>query len=155
MVSKIENGQISASLSTLQTIAEALKIPLGVLFKEYDSGEECVAVKAGDGTLVQQRGTMFGHIYQLLGQLKGTGLAFEPYIVELTDKSEMTQSFQHTGVEFLYLLEGSLIYIHAGEQYPLEEGDSLVFDARSPHGPFEIISSPCRLLSVSSHPKGE
>ena len=37
MLSKIENGQISPSLSTLQSIASALNVPLSLLFAASDA----------------------------------------------------------------------------------------------------------------------
>ncbi len=56
--------------------------------------------------------------------------------------------FQHSGVEFIYLLQGSMIYRHLNATYTLTPGDSLFFDADAPHGPEELVTLPVRLLSV-------
>src|SRR5258706_8635178 len=41
MLSKIENGQISPSLSTLQSIASALNVPLSLLFAASEERRGC------------------------------------------------------------------------------------------------------------------
>ena len=55
----------------------------------------------------------------------------------LTDESEEFPLFQHAGTEFIYMLEGEVIYQHADEQFRLRPGDSLFFDGDVPHGPGE------------------
>jgi len=47
MLSKIENGQISASLSTLQALAQALNVPITNLFAAFEEKRDCSFVKAG------------------------------------------------------------------------------------------------------------
>jgi transcriptional regulator with XRE-family HTH domain len=49
MLSKIENGQISPSLSTLQMLAAALNVPLTVLFSSFETRRDCSYVKSGEG----------------------------------------------------------------------------------------------------------
>ena len=43
--------------------------------------------------------------------------------------------FQHDGLEFLYVLEGEVVYRHGNNLYRMTPGDSLFFDADAPHGP--------------------
>ena len=50
MLSKIENGQISPSLATLQAIAAALNVPLiSALFAAFEERRDCSFVPAGQG----------------------------------------------------------------------------------------------------------
>jgi uncharacterized cupin superfamily protein len=51
-------------------------------------------------------------------------------------------------MEFIYMLEGRVVYRHANQNYILEPGDSLFFDAEASHGPDEIQKLPCRYLSI-------
>jgi len=148
MLSKVENGQISPSLSTLQALASALNIPITSLFQKFDVAREASFVKAGEGMVIERRGTRSGHIYQLLGAPLRNRVKMEPYMITLTQDSDVYPLFQHPGVEFIYMLEGELTYRHADKNYRLLSGDSLFFDAQAPHGPFEIISFPCRYLSA-------
>ena len=47
MLSKIENGVTSPSLTTLQLLANALGVPLTVLSQSYEEEREAVHIKAG------------------------------------------------------------------------------------------------------------
>jgi transcriptional regulator with XRE-family HTH domain len=49
MLSKIENGVTSPSLTTLQSLARALNVPLTALFRQFEEGREAVHTKAGEG----------------------------------------------------------------------------------------------------------
>jgi uncharacterized cupin superfamily protein len=61
--------------------------------------------------------------------------------------------FQHAGIEFIYMLEGELIYRHGSRTYRLEPGDALFFDADAPHGPDDLVSLPIRFLSIIIEPR--
>lgn len=155
MLSKIENGVISPSLTTISTLANALGVPLVQLFAGYAEPRGCMHVKAGQGVDVTREGTRAGHQYSLLGHIgsNASGVVIEPYLLTLTDASERFPTFQHDGIELLYILEGAVRYRHAEQVYLLEPGDSLLFDADAPHGPEEIVAAPLRYLSVITYPQ--
>ena len=52
MLSKIENGQTSPSLTTLQSLAAALNVPVTALFRQYEQDREASFVKAGKGLVI-------------------------------------------------------------------------------------------------------
>ncbi len=155
MLSKIENGVTSASLTTLQRLSRALGVPVTALFRRFEERRDAVFVSAGKGLVIERRGTRAGHQYQLLGHTGGTsaGVVVEPYLITLTEKSDVFPLFQHSGIEFLYMLEGEVIYRHADKLYTMKPGDSLFFDADAPHGPEELVKLPIRFLSVISYPR--
>jgi transcriptional regulator with XRE-family HTH domain len=148
MLSKIENGMTSPSLATLRALAEALNVPVTSLFRKYEEQRDATYVKAEQGLVIERRGSRAGHQYQLLGHSIGKGVSVEPYLVTLTEKSEVFPLFQHSGQEFIYLLSGKVRYRHGNRTYELQPGDSLFFDADAPHGPEELLELPIRLLSV-------
>lgn len=148
MLSKIENGQTSPSLATLQQLATALNIPIASFFAAYDDKRDASLVKAGDGLTIDRRGTRSGHIYQLLGASLRNRVRMEPFLITLTEDSDAYPIFQHDGVEFIYMLDGRLTYRHGDTDYDLEPGDALFFDAEAPHGPLEIRTRPCRYLAI-------
>ena len=148
MLSKIENGVTSPSLETLQRLAAALNVPVTALFREFEEHRDATYVRAGEGLAIERRGTRAGHQYHLLGHSVRSPIAVEPYLVTLTDESDVFPIFQHAGLEFIYLLEGEVAYRHGGQLYPMKAGDSLFFDADAPHGPEELRKLPIRLLSV-------
>ncbi len=156
MLSKIENGGISPSLATLQMLADALRIPLVQLFAGYDEPRGAMHVKAGEGVEIARAGTRAGHQYNLLGHVgaNASGVVVEPYLITLTLESDRFPTFQHEGIELLYMLEGAVEYRHGEQMYLLEPGDSLLFDADAPHGPERLVVLPARYISVICYPQG-
>src|SRR5262245_61815541 len=52
MLSKIENGVTSASLTTLQRLSKALGVPVTALFRRFEERRDAVFVSAGQGLLI-------------------------------------------------------------------------------------------------------
>lgn len=150
MLSKIENGNISPSLSSLQALSRALGIPLTTLFRGFEERRSASFVKSGEGLNIERRGTRAGHQYSLLGHIddNSSGVLVEPYLITLTAKSDVFPTFQHEGLEFLYMISGEVIYRHANLLYRMRAGDSLLFDADAPHGPEQLVRLPARYLSI-------
>ena len=151
MLSKIENGATSPSLGTLQALSKALQIPFTALFKSYDEIRDATFVKAGQGLAIERRGTRAGHQYQLLGHTTHGPVMVEPYLITLSNESDVFPTFQHPGMEFLYMLEGNVVYRHGEKTYDMHPGDALFFDAEAPHGPEEMRKLPARYLSIISY----
>lgn len=155
MLSKIENGVTSPSLTTLQALSNALSIPLTSFFRGFEEQREAVHVKAGTGDEADRRGTRAGHQYNLLGHIgsNASGVIVEPYLITLTEESDTFPDFQHDGMEFIYMLEGEVEYRHGDKTFILQPGDSFFFDADAPHGPLTHIKLPARYLSIISYPQ--
>jgi transcriptional regulator with XRE-family HTH domain len=155
MLSKIENGNTSPSLTTLQSLANALSVPITSFFRRFEESREAVHTKAGDGVEMERAGTRAGHHYNLLGHIgaNASGVIVEPYLITLTEKSDIFPTFQHDGIETLYMLEGEVKYRHGDQVFLLQPGDTLFFDADAPHGPEVLVKLPARYLSVISYPQ--
>ena len=144
MLSKIENGNTSPSLKTLQALATALSIPISAFFSQFDVRREVIHTKSGEGIATEEAGSLTGHETRLLGQ---------PYLVTLTSKTDVLPSPQQGGTQTIYMLEGEMDYRHGDKLYNLTAGDSLQFDADSPHGPEAPRDLPLRYLSIVSVPQ--
>lgn len=153
MLSKIEHAQTSCSLSILKRLAAALEIPVTALFRGADADREAVFTPAGQGALIIRRGSHVGHLYRLLGALRGEHKRLEPLLCTLTEASEVFPVFQHAGTEFLYMLEGVMVYVHGEARYEMRPGDSLIFDGEGPHGPESLITLPVVFLTVTGYPQ--
>ncbi|WP_342723783.1 XRE family transcriptional regulator [Bradyrhizobium sp. B097] len=153
MLSKIENGTISPSLSTLSSLAKALNVPIAHLFHETGEQRDCSFVKAGTGVRIERRGTKAGHLYDLLGHSLGGEVVVEPYLITLKSDAAPYTDFRHAGVEFIYMLTGKVRYRHADQSYLLQPGDALFFDAAARHGPEELIKAPMTYLSIIVYPR--
>jgi len=148
MLSKIENGQISASLGSLNAIAGALGVPISQLFAAFEERRDASFVKSGEGLLIERRGTKVGHVYQLLGHSLRGDIVLEPYLITLKADAVPYTGFQHEGIELLHMLTGSVVYRHGEQSYTMEPGDSLLIDAGALHGPEELLQLPATFLSI-------
>jgi len=150
MLSKIERGMISPSLTTLQILAHAFSVPVTAFFRNFEEMHGASFIKAGQGIEIERRGTRAGHQYSLLGHIANntSDVIVEPYLITLTADSDTFPTFQHEGMEYLYMLEGCVTYRHGDQLYRMEPGDSLFFDADAPHGPEILEILPARFLSI-------
>lgn len=149
MLSRLEHGDVTPSLETLVALAEALGTSCAALLRDSDAmASDAQLVRKGEGLEVVRRGTRRGHTYHLLASDRGPRRTFEPFLVTLTDKSEVFPEFEHAGHEFIHILEGSLRYRHGTEIFLLKPGDSLAFRGDLPHGPDKLLKTPIRMLSI-------
>lgn len=149
MLSKIENAQTATSLDTLAKIAAALGVSLSTLFRNYDIPEGgAQLIRDGEGMEVVRRGTKRGHTYHLLAYDQGPTKRFEPFLITMDDASEVFPTFEHPGLEFIYMLQGKLEYRHGKQTYLLQPGDALTFRGDIPHGPKNLIELPIRFLAI-------
>jgi mannose-6-phosphate isomerase-like protein (cupin superfamily) len=149
MLSRLETGQTSPSLETIVSLAAALGVRPSLLMRDLgDDDETAQHVPAGSGMEVVRRGTKRGHTYHLLAAQRGPHKTFEPFLVTLTDKSEVFPGFEHPGTEFIYVLSGEIAYRHGRHTFLLKPGDALTFTGDVAHGPERLIKVPIRLLSV-------
>jgi transcriptional regulator with XRE-family HTH domain len=149
MVSKIENAQASPSLRTLALLSQALAVPVPVFFRELSDQEDASFVRAGEGIELTRPGSRFGYRYELLAAQLGSRRVAQPYLVTIAPDAEPYPLFQHTGSEFIYVLEGALVYRYGSTTYALAPGDSLLLHGTVQHGPESFTQLPIRLLSVT------
>ncbi|WP_179506155.1 MULTISPECIES: XRE family transcriptional regulator [unclassified Sphingomonas] len=154
MLSKIENGQISASLTSIQSLAQALSVPISSLFALAEERHDVSFVAASQGVKIERRGTKSGHVYQLLGHLRAGDVAVEPYLITLSDGASPYTSFSHAGTELIHMLEGNLVYRHGDRRFELSPGDTLLFDSQAQHGPETMGPGTLRYLSIIVYPRG-
>jgi transcriptional regulator with XRE-family HTH domain len=149
MLSRLERGSVSPSLETLAQLAGALNTSCAALLRDPEQvASDAQLVKKGEGLEVVRRGTRRGHTYHLLASDRGPRKTFEPFLVTLTDKSELFPEFEHAGTEMLHILEGSLRYRHGSDTFLLKPGDTLTFRGEVPHGPEKLLKTPIRMLSI-------
>ncbi len=128
-LSLIENGKTSPSVSTLQQLAMGLNVPITAFFKTGAPKSNIAYIKSD----CRMR-SIFDH--GILEDLAaGSNIqAVEPFIVTLEqDAGSGSQDIVHTGYEFIYCLEGCIVYTIEKHTYLLEPGDSLLFEAHLPH----------------------
>ncbi|MCR8550546.1 XRE family transcriptional regulator [Salipiger sp. P9] len=150
MISKIERGQVSASLSTLNALASAVGVPIINFFAATVEIGEVSLVRAGEGISVRRAGSTYGHNYKQIGRIEIEGQSFESYLITLENEVTGTPIFLHPGVELMHFIEGALSYRVGAEIYDLKAGDTLTFQATVPHGPVRMESARVQFLTVIS-----
>ncbi len=156
MLSKIEHGQTSPSLSTLTSLANATGVPFTAFFRGLDEEHDAVIVPPGGGIEIAHEGGNDGRSYHDLGALRGPLREIEPVLVSITKADakadEVFPLFQHGGVEMIYMLEGTVEYGYGSKRYVLEPGATMQFRGEVAHGPTKLIDLPIRFLSLKVHP---
>jgi mannose-6-phosphate isomerase-like protein (cupin superfamily) len=105
---------------------------------------EASNIGIGSGVSQQQR---------LVTNSLATFLVVEPYMITLKEDAEAFTGFQHSGMEFIYMLTGEVIYRHGDNTYRLRPGDSIVFDSGALHGPESLVKRPMTYLSIIVYPR--
>jgi transcriptional regulator with XRE-family HTH domain len=143
-LSLIENGKTSPSVSTLQQLAAALKVPVTAFFKPDTEQKYVVHTPLVDRPQTE--------IDKATLQDLGAGLAtraVQPLVVTLKKGGGSGSSpIVHTGYEFVYCLKGRILYVIEEQSYLLDPGDSLLFESHLPHRWENVDMEESQLLLV-------
>lgn len=152
MISRIENGQVSPSLSTLNALANALEVPLVSLLRGTATATaDLTHVRNGDGLKSVRLAGAHMHEFTGLGFHHRLGLRFEALMVRLERREDARPPvYNGHGCLFLYILEGEAVYQYGDREVHMREGDSLSFDAEVGHGFREVITPELTFLSVQA-----
>ncbi len=138
-LSKIENSKNAPPVSTLLMINRALGISMSELFGEKENRKTISLVRKKERPFVARDGSVFGYNYQALAH-KYYSKHFDPYIMTISADSviESDFHFQHKGEEMLFVLSGKMRFMYGGEEYKLNKGDCIFFDANVPHHGYSL-----------------
>jgi transcriptional regulator with XRE-family HTH domain len=149
MISKIERGQVSASLSTLSALADAVGVPLINFFAATAERTDVAFVRAGEGVTVRRAGGDHGHVFRAIGRVTADLVEVETFLVTMeAEAMGAPPLYQHPGVEMMHVLEGSIRYRCGAALFDLGPGDSLTFGTKAPHGPVALLSPRVAFLAV-------
>jgi transcriptional regulator with XRE-family HTH domain len=149
LLSKVETGKMVPTIPTLTRVA----LVFGVGLEHFFSGDNsaCSIVKRADrmrlevDTAEPPDSVAFESLdYPAKEKLFGAYLAvFEPGETEAT-----IPEHQHDGVEFIYVVKGTLGLRHDGVDHELRAGDSTYFKARLAHAYRRIGKARCEAVVV-------
>jgi len=142
-ISLIERGGNSPTVSSLHSLASALKVPITAFFEQQGDGQVIHLKKEQRPTSATAGVTM---------ENLGSGLPnqqIEPFLITIKPGGSSTSSqITHSGEEFIYVLKGALVCKISEQEYDLEEGDSLLFLASQPHIYRNQASTAARILII-------
>jgi transcriptional regulator with XRE-family HTH domain len=131
-LSKVEKSPKSPPVSTLGTIGRALDATISSLLGEESAATPLCLVKKDERSLIARDGTRFGYSYEAVAH-KFTNKMMEPFILTLPVHPKKRTLYQHEGQEILFVLEGTMKFLHGLEELTVEEGDCVYFDSGIPH----------------------
>ncbi len=127
-ISRIERGESSPTVSSLQRLSTALSVPINRFF---EMGIEYATVLVRKNQRMRTRGE--GVLFESLGSGL-PGQMIEPFIMTLLPGTVGGEEpISHAGEEFVYCVEGEVEYLVNDEWHRLEAGDSLLFQSPQPH----------------------
>ncbi len=128
-LSLIENGKTSPSVKTVQQLAAALGEPITAFFENITPPQRVIHQRGS-----QRETSAFTHgSIARLGQGKANK-GIDLFLVTMEPEAESGDTpIVHTGLEFVFCLEGEISYTIEGEEYILQPEDSLLFEAHLPH----------------------
>ena len=130
LVSQIERNHVSPAIDTLLALADVLDINLEYLFEEYRKERPVQIIRAGERPSLQEDDITF----EGLAKPAGDQTSLEAYIMKIPAGSHTHRgSYGHLGREIGYVTKGKARLIYGNQEYILEEGDSVSFDAGASH----------------------
>lgn len=150
LLSQIENDNISPSFSSMQTIADALEVPLAQIISQEPSAEErdSYHIKESERKVLMTQGEVQ---HQLLS--RGLPLSFEFNVVEVPPgASTGDYLYSHEGEECGLLLEGELVVESGRQVHHLKPGDSITMKSSLPHKLSNPGKQKARAVWVNSVP---
>lgn len=142
-ISLIERGENSPTVASLHLLATALGVSITDFFE--NRGERAVIFVRPE---MRQRSEGGGVVLESLG----SGLPqqhLEPFLLTVAaGAGNIDQPVQHTGEEFVHCLAGKIAYCIGAQEYKLEAGDSLLFDATLPHCFVNVWETPAQLMLI-------
>jgi len=155
MISQLENGKLIPTLGTLARIAMVFDVGLDHFFVERKRRRPFLIVRADERMKFPDRPTSArpDYLFECLA-FSAQEKTMQAYMAEFPRRAgnEVTEHF-HEGSEFFHLLEGSVTIRYGGQDYTLQAGDSVYFDAAEPHSYRGTSKLASRALVVVSGPR--
>lgn len=143
-LSMIEKGKTSPSVSTLQILARTLETPITAFFEQDTVEKQVVYVRCQQRPIATVDSTRLEHLGKDLA-----GSPVQPFVVTLQPGCSSGKSMiVHTGHEFVYCLSGQVRYVIEDEVYPLNPGDSIIFESHLSHCWENTSSQPAQIILI-------
>lgn len=130
-LSQLELGQVSPSLASLETIANALNVRITHFFDDQTKPDSIVMRKNERKKIYSQGSKAI--IQPLAHELSKKRI--EPFLLTLEAGGESGEHpySSHHGEEFGIILQGKIRFTLEDKEYTLIDGDSVYFNSTRPH----------------------
>jgi transcriptional regulator with XRE-family HTH domain len=151
LLSKLERGKLFPTLPTLLRIAMVFGVGLDYFFTDERKRRVVSLVRKEERVRFPERpGSHEVPYYFECLDYRATERKLSAFFAEFQDVApEKLKPHQHPGIEFLYLLKGSLTLKIGSEEFLLEAEDAIYFDSAVQHSYRRRTAKPCSGLIVT------
>jgi transcriptional regulator with XRE-family HTH domain len=151
-LSQLETGRVVPTLRNLARIAMVFSKDLSYFFDPEPRTLFRVHRQSDRVRLPQSGVDDPTYFFESLGYLV-PDRTLDPYLAEFIPlkKGVEVRSHVHPGFEFLYVLSGEMDIRHGSQSYVLSPGDSVYFDASTPHSYHCAGTENARVIIVTQH----
>jgi len=150
MLSKIENGRVFPTLSSLIDILKTLQIDLSHFFSDFTTDESFpgfIFLKRLDYQPIKKEEEAVGFHYELVLNHFIEASSVEISLLTLNSGAKRNR-VSTSGLEYIYMIKGRVQFHLGDEIFDMEEGDSLFFDGNIPHVPFNEYETDAVFLVI-------
>ena len=135
LLSKIERGRLYPTLPTLLRVALVFGVGLEYFFAGAREQPLVAVTRREQRVELPERPDARDVAYRFASlDYPATERRFNCYYAEFFPVApEKLRPHEHAGVEFIYVIEGTLSVHMDGGEHALEAGDAMYFDATNPH----------------------
>lgn len=149
LLAEYESGTTDIPVSFLHSLSSACGVEMtALMFGSEPRMNTYYVTRAGQGVKVERTGA---YSYQdLAAGFQHRVMA--PFMVTVQPSQEdgPLALNTHEGQEFNFVVEGTLEITVAGKSHVLNAGDTIMFDARRPHGLRALGGRPVKMLAIIS-----
>jgi transcriptional regulator with XRE-family HTH domain len=151
LLSKLERGKLFPTLPTLLRIAMVFGVGLDFFFTDERKRRVVGVVRRGERVRFPERpGLPDVQYYFECLDYRATERKLSAFLADFQEIAmEKMKPHQHAGVEFLYVLKGSLTLKIGGEEFILDAEDAIYFDSAVLHSYRRRGSKPCTGVIVT------
>lgn len=151
LLSKLERGKLFPTLPTLLRIAMVFGVGLDYFFTDERKRRVVGIVRGGERVRFPERpGAQDVPYYFECLDYRATERKLSAYLADFQEiPLGKLKPHQHAGVEFLYVLKGTLALKLGSDEYVLEAEDAIYFDSAVQHSYCRRGSKPCTGVIVT------
>jgi len=151
LLSKLERARLFPTLPTLLRIAMVFGVGLDYFFTDERRRRIVGVVRRSERVRLPERpGKQEVQYFFECLDFRSTERKLSAYLADFQPApGEKVKPHAHAGVEFLYVLSGTLVVRIGGDDYTLEAQDAVYFDSSAPHSYRRQGSAPCSGVIVT------
>lgn len=151
LLSKLERGKLFPTLPTLLRIAMVFGVGLDFFFTDERKRRLVSVVRKRERVRFPERPLLqeVPYYFECL-DYHATERKLSAYLADFQGlPAEKVKPHSHAGVEFLFVIKGSLALKIGGDEFPLDTEDAIYFDSAVPHSYHRRGSKPCSAIIVT------